>query len=175
MRILLTLMALFTISFSLTVEQAYRELLQLTPKQKQILYQTFYKAKPFDYQYTLTAIAWQESKFGKYVVNVSDGEYGSYGVFHNLLSSVCMRHGCSMWKRSRIAERLIFDYDFSFAEALSELKYWENYWKDRGVDRVWTHTVCSYNAGHNWKNGYKYRNMIIIRIKALKRFIKDIP
>ena len=171
MRIVIYLMLAMALNAT-PVTKAYQELKHLTLHQKRVLFTVYQKAHQFNLGYTMAAIAWQESDFGKYPMNVSDGKDGSYGVFHNLLSSVCSRHPCTSWGKSRLAERLIFDLDFSFAEALSELKFWQNYWKAKKVPRVWSHMICSYNAGYRWKNGSKYRKMIIVKIKALQIFMK---
>ena len=154
----------------------YSEYKNFSSYQKRIMYKTFKKAKQFGLQYTLTAIAWQESQFGKYRINLKDGKYGSFGIFHNLLESVCDRHNCdTYWSKSRLAERLILDYDFSFSEALAEFKYWFNYWKSKGFsDTVaWKRAVCSYNAGSNWNNGLRYYRNIVKKIRFLHK-LKDL-
>jgi len=143
----------------------------LTPEQKIILHKTFNKAKDFDLQYTMTAIAWQESQFGKYLINLSDP---SFGVFHNHINSVARRHRITTkWGKSRLAEKLIQDFDFSFAEALAELKYWQNY---HSQYRNWSKMVSSYNAGYKWnsKSAKKYLKSIRLRVRALKKYFKSI-
>ena len=145
---------------------------KLSSKQKQILFKTYAKGKQFNYGLTLTAIAWQESYFGKYPMNLSDP---SFGVFHINIKSISKRHNKhSKWSQSRLAERLLFDYDFCFAEALAELKYWENYWKSKGVSRVWSHTVSSYNGGYKWnsKQAKLYLKAIKKKIRLLKKLLQ---
>ena len=159
---------LILVSITLSYPSLWSDIRNLNPQQKTIMDKTFTKAKSFDYEYTLTAIAWHESYFGKYPLNLADP---SAGVFHNSLTTVLNRNNLTQsdWSRSRVAERLITDYDFSFSQALAELKYWENYWKDKGVDRVWSHTVASYNAGFNIKNGQSYLRAIKEKIRILKQ------
>jgi hypothetical protein len=118
----------------------------------------------------MTAIAWQESKFGKYMVNLSDP---SFGVFHNLITSVQKRHKghkSNKWNRDRLVEKLLFDYNFSFNESLKELIFWQNVYK--GCNGKWSKTVASYNAGYNHKNGYVYLNSIKNKIRALRIYFK---
>jgi hypothetical protein len=119
----------------------------------------------------MAAIAWQESKFGKWMINLSDP---SCGVFHNLLKSVAKREGKSVSKfsQARICEQLIEDFDFSFSQSLAELEYWKNYWKSKGYknNELWRRTVMSYNAGFNYKNGKTYLDNIIKKIRILKKY-----
>ena len=104
------------------------------------------KGEQFNLGYTLTAIAWEESQLGKYKINLSDP---SCGIFHIMPRSLIKRTELknNKWNRSRLCERLISDDDFSFSAALLELKYWQNYWKSKGVSKVWSHMVASYNGG----------------------------
>lgn len=165
---------LITSSFgSSSYEKYMYELNHLTSYQKTILFRTYIKAKQFGYENTMTAIAWQESRFGKYPVDLSGP---SFGVFHNLVSSVSKRNGNSgtEWSNSRIAERLILDYDFSFSQSLAEIKYWENYWKSKNKPHVWREIVGSYNGGYGWrhkKSSVQYLKDIIIRMKVLKKYL----
>ena len=140
----------------------------LSNNQKATLIRTFYNGKSFDYGYTMAAIAWQESHFGKYLINLNDP---SCGVFHVMPKYVGNRKN-SKWTQSRICERLITDYKFSFSSALERLKYFENYWKSKGVKRVWSHTVSSYNQGFNYRKNSEYLKAIKEKIRFLKKKIK---
>jgi len=145
---------------------------KLNMSQYRILISTFSKAHPFDLQYTMTAIAWHESTFGRNPINLSDP---SFGVFHNLITSVVSRTGTkdTAWNRSRVAERLLLDFDFSFSQSLAELKYWDNYWKSKKVPKTWSKMVMSYNAGHKYQNGEAYLKAIKDKIKALRSYTQD--
>jgi len=142
-----------------------KELQNLSYKQKQVLIKTLYKGKEFNYGWTLAAIAWQESKFGKYLINLQDPSCGVFHVMPKYISD-------NKWKQSRICERLIKDFDFSFSQALAKLKYWENYHKSKKHYPVWKHTIMSYNGG--FKGNDKYYKTIVLKIKALKHYIKKI-
>jgi len=146
-------------------KQLSYELGHITPKQQKVACMVFKKAKEFHLEYTMTAIAWEESKFGKYNVNLADP---SFGVFHNQIDSVADRHGTkSKWGKSRLAEQLLYSFDFSFAEALAELKYWQTYYKNSWD--WWRKMVMSYNAGHNLSNGKTYYKRIVLKIKVLRK------
>jgi predicted methyltransferase len=131
-----------------------------------LIQQIYNKGKEFNYGYTLVAIAYVESRLGKYMINLQDPSCGLFHVMPSTLSH-------SKWKQSRICEALIKDTDFSITVALKRLKYFENYWKGRGYRgaRLWRRTVNSYNSGFG--NNPKYVNSIIHAINRLKPKIKD--
>ena len=164
---MLKLLLLSTLVLSLQAEPTLQQLEDLSPNQKYILNETFKKAKEFGLEYSMTAIAWQESNFGNHImaINSSTIDCGVFMINSNNL-------GSNNWKRSRVCERLIKDYDFSFATALQHLKYWQNYWKSKGVQKVWSHTIASYNKGFNYEYGTKYLSEIKERIRILKKFFK---
>ena len=171
MKFLLAFFSVLVFSTSIYGNQKdlLRELNNLSNDQRYIMVKTFMLAKKYDYEYTMTAIAWQESDFGKYVINLQDP---SFGVFHNLIESVANRHNVKgKWHKSRLAEALIKDYNFSFVEALSELKYWESVYKKQ--PHSWSKIVSSYNSGWNYKNGKEYLDRIKEKIKVLKIFFKQ--
>ena len=149
------------------VDSRLHELQHLTPHQKQIMLRTFSKGKKYNLEYTLTAICWEESEFGKYLVNISDP---SFGYFHNSVKSIQHRYRSNNWNTSRLIERLIFDYDFGFEQALIELQFWQNVYKNKPLS--WSNTVKSYNAGYNNVNGIRYLERIKIKIRALKMYFK---
>jgi len=159
MKILIILLSFFYFSLA-------NPLNNLSKSQYKIFYKTWTKAKQFNLQYTLTAIAWQESDFGKYKLNLSDP---SCGVFHIGVVTLTKNR----WKQARLCERLIKDYDFSFSIALGRFKYFYNYWRSKGYSRQisWKRAICSYNAGFNWKNGIIYYKSVVKKIKYIKHFM----
>jgi len=175
MRFLLIISMLFgfiTVSFAKNlVHQNLIELQRLNPDQRIIMNKTFMKAKEFDLQLTMTAIAWHESHFGELAVNFYDP---SCGVFHIYLPDINkrMHRKDNFWNRNKICTKLVQDYDFSFSQALGRLKFWENYWKSKGYSgpEVWRRMVMSYNGGTNYKNGKEYYKHIVSKIRALKLY-----
>ena len=138
----------------------------LNEDQRVILNLVYDKGKYFDLGYTMAAIAWQESHFGKVPINLSDP---SCGIFHNLITTVANRHNLKLtsYNKNMICMRLIRDFDFSFAEALSELKYWQNYYHNQSKN--WQSMVKSYNAGFKKENGYEYFKAIQKKVRFLKK------
>ena len=155
----------------------------LNPDQKRIMKMVWEKAKPYNLQYTMVAIAYRESLLGKQMYNLKDGQLGSYGIFHNLVESVYERYVTIKPKDKNVeisiklalAKRLVDDFDFSFSQALAELKFWENLAKAKKVKNVWRYMVIHYNGGYNGHlkqaSIIYYKNIVnIIRaIKILQR------
>jgi len=145
--------------------QYLEELYTLSPKQQNVLKKTFKKGKVYNLGYTLTAICWEESQFGKYMVNISDP---SFGYFHNSVRSIQRRYRANNWNTSRLIERLLYDYDFGFQQALIELQFWQKVYA--GQPLSWSKTVSSYNAGYRHENGKRYLEKIKLKIRALRLY-----
>jgi len=147
----------------------FKKIDSLTTKQYNNLIWVYKQGKKYNLELTLTAIAWQESKFGKYPINLSDP---SGGLFHNLLGSVCYRLELTpnQWNQSRILEKLISDKEFALQQAVAELYYWKSYWKVRNKKYLWKRMISSYNGGH--KGNVKYYRDIVKKIRYLKRYFK---
>lgn len=164
-----SLFVVLLISLSLHAESLSNQLKHLNIRQQIILTEAYDYGEPSGYGYTMAAIAWQESFFGKFTLNLSDP---SCGIMHIMPKYLVKKIDLidTPWNQSRLCERLIADRDFSYAAALLTLKYWENYWTLKGSPRIWSHTVASYNAGFSYSNGKSYKNAIYRKIKALKSY-----
>lgn len=166
---------LFFSSLSYAAEGCGNDLDKMTPMQKSNFWYIYNRAKPFGEKTALAmvAIAWNESCLGLWPMNLTDGKYGSFGLFHNLAESVLKRHDMKVngWNASRIGERLVFDKGFSFAESLEELKYWENVWRSKGVRRYFHRALASYNAGWKWKKGKKYAKKIEKKMRLIEKYL----
>ena len=159
------------ISFSLSFGISIKELNNLSQQQFNIMLWVYKQGKQYNLEYTLMAIAWEESKFGKFKINLSDP---SCGIFHNLLGSVANRLNLkpNSWNQSRICERLVEDNTFALNQAILELKLWDNYWKIRGYKNTWRKMVSSYNGGTRGNKQNLQR--IIERIKILRKYFKHL-
>ena len=156
-----------------TIEKYYKQLKRLTPEQTKIMLYSYEVGSKYDLGYSLAAIAWKESKFGKYLMNVTDGKLGSYGVYHILLEYAIVRAKIkSDWEISRYAERLTSDIELSAEEALSELLFWKSYFKGKPFKAMF----AGYNAGTAGLKstaGSIYADDAILRIRAMERFFKE--
>lgn len=153
---------------------------KLTPLQKIVVVKAYQDGSRYDLGYTLAAIAWEESVLGKYKINLQDGRRyrfnGSYGVYHNLLKTVCDRkHIRTYHGANKVAQKLTSDINYASNEAITELLFWNKYWGDKGVKRKWSHIIASYNAGYKSINstlGRRYRDRILDKIKVLKIYVR---
>ena len=156
------------------VNKYYRQLLRLDDNQLKIMLFSYKVGSQYDLGYALAAIAWKESKFGLYLMNISDGKMGSYGVYHILMDTAAVRNKLNTsWDRSRFAERLVFDMDLCADEAIAELTYWKRFFKRSGTP--WKAMFAGYNAGHKGLNsigGKAYADDAVLRVKALQKYFK---
>lgn len=148
---------LFILCFSLSlnpvlgkeaiIQKYMQELDELNDSQKEIMYRAYLAGEPYDLGYSMVVIAWKESRFGKYMLNLSDGKHGSYGVYHILLDYSMVRNKInSNWSKSRLAERLLNDFDFSSNEALTILRYWRDRYNRTDISKYY-YMFSSYNGG----------------------------
>lgn len=156
------------------VNSLYRQLTRLNEQQLKIMLYSYKAGLPHDLGYALAAIAWKESKFGMYMMNISDGEMGSYGVYHILMDTAAARNKLkTSWDRSRFAERLIFELDLSADEAIAELTYWKRFFKRAASP--WKAMFAGYNAGHKGLKsiaGKAYADDAVLRVKALQKYFR---
>lgn len=176
-KFIITLMVLLSVVFATEAEQVnrgYKSLYKLTAPQLKVMLYAYKAGQPYDLGYTMAAIAWRESNFGQWPMNIHDGKWGSFGVFHILMESAASRNKLTTdWERSRFAEQLVFDIKVCADEAIAELTYWQR--KFRNSPEPWKSMVAGYNAGHKALNssaGRDYVNDIVIRVKALNKYFK---
>lgn len=119
---------------------------------------------------TLAAIAWVESKAGKYLVNKSSGDYGVYQI--NLFwakKRIEQLTGAKMNYKQTLGlrDKLMTDQGLNATHAIDNLMFWNKVHKGD-----WRKVVMSYNAGNNYagKEGQAYlqkvRNAIIFLRKC---------
>lgn len=169
--ILLLLLPVFL--HSVEYDKKYlEELEKLTTEQKEVLYLAYSAGAEKGYGLTLAAIAWKESQFGKYMLNVTDGKNGSYGPYHVLLDYAIIRHKVTTnWGKSRLAEKLVYDMEFSSSEALDVLTYYHERFKKK--NNPWKWAVAAYNNGHKsltTSKGKKYAEDIALRVVTLMKY-----
>jgi hypothetical protein len=145
------------------------ELEQLSPEQYKTLLAIMHYGDEYELGMTLAAIAWKESGFGKFNMNLADGEYGSFGPFHIRLDYAAKRHGKKNdWSRSRLAERLLYDLEFAVKEAANVFKIF----KDKKCN--YSCALARYNGGYGAsknKVALAYAEDIKKRVKAIQEYI----
>lgn len=135
--------------------------------QKEAAQFIFNNAKKDNLQWTATAIAWQESQFGRWQVNVNSGGSWDCGVFQNNTKSVARHNNINynQYNKKEICTELITSFEYSYINFTKEIKYWNEVHNDNW-NKIWS----SYNGG--WKGNQKYSNMIKERIKVLEKYLK---
>lgn len=161
-----------------SVNGYYQGLSKLNDNQMRVLVKAYNAGKAHKRNATLAAIAWNESSAGERLENLSDGRYGSFGVYHGLMETVLARHNLKPTKANiaLMAKRLKTDFDFASKEVIAELSYWEH--RNRGKTNVYKRTLASYNAGNKGLGcsaGVKYSNDISLRVIAIDKFFKNNP
>ena len=168
-KIVLVLFMLLSLSYSKTVDDYYKELYTLNETEQYNLLFSYAMGYKDDLGLALAAIAWKESYFGKYPMNLADGEYGSFGMYHVVLDYAAIRNGSkSNWAKSRLAEALVKDKVFAAEEAIGVLKH---FLKRKGCN--WKCAIASYNVGNaglKSKKGVAYSEDISKRVKAIDMY-----
>lgn len=146
------------------------ELKTLSSEQKAVMVKTFKMAKVHDLQWTMTAIAWKESGFGKALVGRTTPDYG---VFQINLNTYKRRFHDEIVENDlsekEIIETLKYDFETGFIAALEEIYFWKKVRKDD-----WRMVWASYNDGtYISSKGKKYSEDIAKRIKLLKIYFKN--
>ncbi len=113
---------------------------------------------------TMASIAWQESDFGLYQINLQDPSAGIYHIkISTAMSYTKLRN--TGFNRNRVAMWLIRYPVWTTKIALSQLKFWLKYWH-----KNWFKAVGSYNGGYH--SNKKYARNIANKVRFLKRHIK---
>ena len=155
----------------MTDQDLYNELERLSVSQQRVLARTYNTAKQYNLEYTMTAMAWNESRFGLKMENKRTKDYGVFGIN---LKSFKRRFGHKLEglevDDEAIKTALKESYELNFKSSLAEIRYWQ---KQRKGD--WQLMVRSYNAGWNHENGKGYAKGIARHIRILKLFLKNNP
>jgi len=145
------------------------ELNHLDDSQKSILIRTYTKAKAYDLHYTMTAIAWIESNFGKHKVGRTSQDYGVFQININTFK----RRYSDLLKKNPLSDKkikhlLVTDYNINFLASVAELQFWKSVHKNN-FNKIWK----SYNAGYNLSAGKRYSEQIKLRIRLIKSYISE--
>ena len=147
-----------------SITENIRELNRLTGTQKKVAKKVWELATPNNLQYTATAIAWQESKFGKWKINLADP---SCGIFHKLLPEYAQEVGLkpTNWNISRLCEDLQNDNN-SFKIFVSTFETKERSCRIHKYKNIWRCAVSRYNG--SGASAREYLVNILNKIHALK-------
>lgn len=158
----LTLLILSPLSNANTQEQGVCNFLkELTPYQQDIAYQSYRAGEPYDLGLTAIAVAWKESKLGKYKVrfNSSNIKDVSVGVMHTV--AYWKTKGMSSFESGQWVQDMLEVDQKSIAIGVQDLLYWQSRAKGN-----WLKGVSMYNGGY--KPNYTYGKDIVNIVKQLK-------
>lgn len=150
-----------------TLIQKYeKEWLDLSEEQKKIAHKIFNHAKNDNLSWSATAIAWQESQFGRWQININKNNSWDCGIFQNNILSVLNHQDIphNRYNKKEICTDLIIDFDYAYINFAKEIKFWERVHKGNW-DKIWS----SYNGG--WKGNKYYSKSISSRIFVLKKYM----
>lgn len=111
---------------------------------------------------TLAAIALQESMAGKYRINLKSKDFGLYQINAKTIEGI--EKPLNDLQLSIFIQDTIFNDRIGVRYALNVLNYFKKYHNGN-----WRKMVQSYNAGHNYRNGYNYMIKISHNVKLIKR------
>ena len=170
-KLILIVLLLLLNTYAGSIKSYMKQIENTNQEQREVARFISYNASKYNLKYTLLAIAFKESQWGKYKLNLADP---SAGLFHKLLPYYCIELGLkpNKWNMSRVAERLINNNAESFMAALNDFQKAYNYFRIRGYNKrlAWRYAIQAYNAGvSNYRAGKKYYREIVKIIKALKQ------
>lgn len=142
----------------------------LTKSQFEVMKQVWNYAKVDNLQWTATAIAWQESRFGEWRHNSSDP---SCGVFHQLLPELNHRLGlkATTWNNDRRCDDLM-NFDYAYHTFTDTFHIKEQICKANGYKTSYSIWKCAVKAYNTYGNRIYYKN-IVNKIKALKIWFRE--
>lgn len=160
-KLLLAVSLFFSACHPVYAGELVQECPYFTPEQLLTMQRAYEAGDKIDMNYTMAAIALQESNAGEQLVNHRTKDYG---VFQNHLKTVASREGVKPSKH--LANKLVKNFDYSAEHAVKELEYWKQVRKDRLQE-----VLASYNAGFNLKAGRKYANEVMEKIAMLQNCV----
>lgn len=173
MKLIYLLLCFICIAYGSTKDKYLKELNRLTDEQKEVLHKVYEYGQQHNLGLELATIAWKESNFGLWLINLSDGKYGSFGIFHIRLDYALDRKKLKGdWNASRYAEELLTDFEVSINEAIAIFNMFKNYRK-KSSNRL-RDTFASYNGGYKLtKQAIAYGDDSLVRKAALEQYFKN--
>lgn len=126
--------------------------------QQDIAYQAYRIGFEHDLGLTAVAIAWQESKLGKYKIRVGKGSDVSVGIGQTAV--VWKTKGMSAFNRGRWVQSMIEHDAKSINVMMTDILHWQR------VKGNWRAGIMGYNAGYG--SNTQYRDEVVSLVKQLK-------
>lgn len=159
--------------FKATVKQYLKELENLNASQKEVMMKAYVAGTTSGYGMLVPAIAWKESFFGKYMINVHDGKYGSFGPYHVRLDTYAKyKNVINSFSISVLASQFVTDLEFSTRVAVEYLNMFSNHRHTTNTPTF--DTAAKYNGGglgYKKLQSMRYALDVLCRMKALEIYI----
>lgn len=130
----------------------------LTPYQYGVAYQAYRSGQPYDLQLTAVAVAWEESKLGKYKFRWGKGVDKSVGVGHTVVKY--KTQGMTSMEAGMWVESMVVNDAKSIDVMISDLLYWQT------RSDSWFEGVGKYNGGNTANE--KYAQRVANTVKEIK-------
>jgi hypothetical protein len=172
MKHILSILLLTVSLYAVTEKQALQEWRNFSPDQMRIMVKTWNYGKEHNLPWSLTAIAWKESKFGLVCVPLKPNKSSDYGITQINLNEYFRKNKIpnTRWNRSKYATMFIRDDEKALEEAVNILEYYNSI-RPKGYG--WRWVWARYNQGHNVDYvGKKYARDIATYIRVMKKITK---
>jgi len=140
----------------------------LTEKQAEVANKVANFAKDHDLVWSMTAIAWQESSFGKNLEHATSGAAGVMQLYPTTAVNIARQLGYKFESTEQLMKELKYDLDLNLEFSLHVLKYFIRLHSRNGYTN-WNNVWASYYAGHNVSIGHKYyAPMVREKVRTLR-------
>lgn len=143
---------------------------KLDEGQKETALKIYKLAKPSGYEMTMIAIAWKESRLGKYPINLQDPSCGAHHIqIVNYINLFKIKD--TPLNRNIYCSKLIEDIAISTYTALEIFLTFKAFHKNN-----YSKAIRSYNAGYSLDNnkGMKYYEEVYNNVKELEKIREKI-
>jgi len=114
----------------------------LSDEQRYRLQWAYSYGKQYDLGWSMSSIAWHESKAGVYKVNSNSQDYGIFQVNITTASDILGVSG--YWNKQALITRMVVDDEFNAYLALHVLQHFQK------TRKSWKSVIRSYNEGNKW-------------------------
>ena len=132
----------------------------LSSEQRYRLQWAYSYGEQYDLGWTMSAIAWHESKAGKYKINAESDDYGVFQV--NLVTATDIMGISGYWNKQALITKMVVDDEFNAYLALHVLQHFQK------TRNSWKSVVRSYNEGNKWLKNEKSREKSLDYYKKIR-------
>lgn len=143
---------------------------KLDNKQRELAKLIYQRGDEHSLGATLVALAWQESRLGRYPINLSDPS-GSCGIFHQVVKHYLTQHKLLDTKLNRniACGNLIYDNDLAITQAIEVLLFWKRYHEAKRNFPYYPNMIKSYNGGTKSSEASdKYYKQVYHNVKIIE-------